>query len=221
LADWQAEGKAMTAPRLPAIQPGPVVLVDRPGAVQSNIRLGGPAVPRQDPDYPAMQLANMVFGGYFSSRLTENIREDKGYTYSPHSIIDHSAAGSAVLVEADVATEVTAPALLEIRYELGRVATMPVAAEELANARQYAIGTLALQTSSQAGLASMLTALLASGLGPDWLREHPQRLQRVTVDEVFEQARHYLTPRALVAAVVGDASAVREPLSTLDEVESW
>ena len=221
LGGWVAarSTRGQTAPALPEL-PGPVVrLVDRPGAVQSNIRLGGRAVPREDPDYPAMQLANMVFGGYFSSRLTENLREDKGYTYSPHCIIDHSVAGSALLLEAEVATEVTAPALLEIDYELGRMATLSIGQDELDNARQYAIGTLALSTASQSGLATMLAALLASGLGPDWLREHPQRLAAVTADEVVEQARRYLAPVGLVRVIVGDAGSVAAPLARLGEVE--
>jgi predicted Zn-dependent peptidase len=206
------------APRLPALEQGPIVLVDRPEAVQSNVRLAGRALARQDPDYPAMQLANLVFGGYFSSRLVENIREDKGYTYSPHCVIEHSAAGSAVMLQADVATEVTAPALVEIRYELGRIATLPVGEDELSNARQYAIGTLALSTATQAGLASMLTALLASGLGPEWLGQHAQRLAHVTVDQVREQAATFLAPSAMVTLVVGDVDRVGPELARLDEV---
>ncbi|MGB9378951.1 MAG: pitrilysin family protein [Mycobacteriales bacterium] len=218
LSTWDNAGKAQSAPRLPALQTGPILVVDRPGAVQSNLRLGGRALPRQDADYPAMQLANLVFAGYFSSRLVENIREDKGYTYSPHCVIDHSAAGSSLLLDADVATEVTAPALLEVRYELGRMATLPVGADELDSARQYAIGTLALSTATQAGLASTLSALLASGLGPDWLREHPQRLGRVTIEDVSRQAAIFLAPRQLITVVVGDYDRVRPSLSALDEV---
>lgn len=218
LSTWDTPGRAPLAPRLPGLETGPIVLLDRPESVQSNIRIGGRALPRQDPDYPAMQLANLVFGGYFSSRLVENIREEKGYSYAPHSIIDHSAGGSALQLSADVATAVTAPALLEMRYELGRVATLPVGGEELDSARQYAIGTLALSVATQAGLATTLSALLASGLGPDWLREHPLRLAAVTVDDVARQALVYLAPSRLVTVVVGDSTNVHSALSTLDEV---
>lgn len=218
LSTWDSSGRAQSAPRLPDLESGPIILLDRPEAVQSNIRVGGRALPRQDPGYPAMQLANLVFGGYFSSRLVENIREEKGYTYSPHCMIDHSAAGSALLLQADVATGVTAPALLEVRYELGKVATLPVSEGELDNARQYAIGTLALSIATQAGLASTLSALLASGLGPDWLREHPGHLSAVTVDDVAHQAAAFLAPTQLVTVVVGDSANVHSALSTLDEV---
>ena len=127
-------------PRAPAIE-----LVDRPGAVQSNVRLGGPAPRRTDPDLAAVRLANMIFGGYFSSRLVENIRERRGYTYSPRSSVDHQTAGSSFLVEADVATEVTGPALLETWYELGRMALTPVTEAELDGARRYILGSMALE----------------------------------------------------------------------------
>ncbi|MDP9240814.1 MAG: insulinase family protein [Actinomycetota bacterium] len=220
LSEWDGGGAAKGAPRLPALEAGPIVLVDRPEAVQSNIRVGGPALPRQDPEYAAMQLANLVYGGYFSSRLVENIREEKGYTYSPHSVIEHSTAGSALVMEADVATAVTAPALLEMRYELGRMATLPVTAQELESARQYAIGTLALSIATQAGLASMITALLASGVDVDWLREHSTRLGAVTIAGVQEQAARYLAPSGLATVVVGDAGVVGPTLATLDEVST-
>jgi predicted Zn-dependent peptidase len=218
LSRWAATGDVLVTPPVPRLSPGPLVLVDRPGSVQSSVRLGLQAVPRAHADYPALQLANMIFGGYFSSRLVENIREDKGYTYSPHSGIDHSTAGSMIVINADVATEVTAPALVEIGYELGRIASLPPDADELEQARQYAIGTLALSVSSQSGLAGMLAALAGSGLGLDWLAEHPRRLAKVTVDEVYAAAATYLAPAKAVTVVLGDADAVERPVAALGEV---
>ena len=88
--------------------------------------MGRLALTRVDPGYPALQLANLIFGGYFSSRWTENIREDKGYTYGPHSRVDHHALGSTLTFDVEVATEVTGPAMLETQYELGRIASLPV-----------------------------------------------------------------------------------------------
>jgi zinc protease len=219
LGGWRTEGVPRTVPPLPDVVAGPPVLVDRPSSVQSSIRLGGDALPRDHPHYPALQLANLVFGGYFSSRLVENIREDKGYTYGPHSRIDHGAAGSTLVVDADVATEVTAPALLEIGYELGRMATQPVTEAELADVRQYAVGTLALSIATQAGLASTLTALAGVGLGLDWLREHPRRIAAVTRDETFAAAREYLAPARLVTVILGEAGAIAPSVSRLGPVE--
>ena len=220
LGSWTGAPAGKPLPPLPPVQPQPLLLVDRPGSVQASIRLGGPAIRREAPDYPALQLANLAYGGYFSSRLVENSREDKGYTYGPHSRISHSAAGSRLVVDADVATEVTAPALLEIWYELGRMATLPMTAVELENVRQYAVGSLALSIATQAGLASTLSALIGVGLGLDWLREHPRRLAAVTLEQTFEAARTYLAPSGMLVVALGEAAVIGEPLATLGPVET-
>ncbi|SFE65467.1 M16 family metallopeptidase [Blastococcus tunisiensis] len=218
LGEWTGAGHAVEAPPVPDLRPAGIELVNRPGAVQSNIRLGGPAPGRTDPDLPAVRLANMIYGGYFSSRLVENIRENKGYTYSPRSSVDHQAAGSSFLVEADVATEVTGPALLETWYELGRMALLPVTEAELDGARRYVLGSMALSTATHAGLASTLSALVGAGLPPGWLAEHQQALAEVTVEQVQEVSRRYLASTALTAVVVGDADRVAEPLGALAPV---
>jgi zinc protease len=219
LADWEGSGQAVEPPLATERSLSGIELVDRPGAVQSNLRLGGPAPRRTDPDLAAVRLANMVFGGYFSSRLVENIRERRGYTYSPHSSVDHQAAASSFLVEADVATEVTGPALLETWYELGRMALTAVTEAELDAARRYVLGSMALSTATHAGLASTLSALAGAGLGVDWLAEHQRALAAVTVDEVLAAAARYLAAPALTAVIVGDAEKVADPLRRLAPVE--
>jgi zinc protease len=108
LSTWDGGGATVELPPVPPLTPGPLTLVHRPGLVQSSLRLALPAVRRTHPDHAALQLANLVFGGYFSSRWVENIREDKGYTYGPHSSVEHAIAGSALVVSTEVATEVTA-----------------------------------------------------------------------------------------------------------------
>jgi zinc protease len=215
LSSWDGGGKDVDLPPTPPLAPGPLVLVDRPGVVQSSIRLALPAVPRTHPDHAVVQLANLVFGGYFSSRWVENIREDKGYTYGPHSTIEHSAAGSMLTVAADVATEVTAPAVLETVYELGRLATVPPREDELAQARQYALGTLQLGMSTQSGLASLVSTYAGFGLRLDYLAQHAGRLERATRDDVAAAAARYLAPAKAVTVVLGDADRVAGPLSAL------
>jgi predicted Zn-dependent peptidase len=219
LGSWTGATGVRRLPALPPIEPGPILLVDRPGAAQSNVRIGGSALTRRDAGLPALLLANMIFGGYFSSRLVKNIREHKGYTYSPRSWIDHQSLGSVLTISADVGTYVTAPALLETRYELGRMATLPVSAEELDSARRYLVGTTALSTQTQSGLAEYLFALSVSGLGLDYLRDLPKRLEKVTVGEVRDAAAQHLAPARLPTVVVGDAEAIRSSLETLDAVE--
>jgi len=219
LAGWVAEGKAVAAAPVPTAVAGPLELVHRAGAVQSNIRLGGPAPGRTDPQLPAVRLASMVFGGYFSSRLVENIRERRGYTYSPRSGVEHLIAGSSFTVDADVATAVTGPALLETWYELGRMALTPVTEAELESARRYLLGTLALGTATHAGLASTLSALFGAGLSADWLADHQRALATVGIDEVVEASRRWLSPAGLTAVVVGDADEAADQLRVLGPVE--
>jgi predicted Zn-dependent peptidase len=182
--------------------------------------MGGTAVPRTDPQWPALQLANIIFGGYFSSRWTENIREDKGYTYGPHSRVEHRMLGSTLTLEVEVDRDVTAPALLETYYELGRIASLPVTAAEVESVRDYAIGTLALSTATQSGLASTLAGLAAFGLGLDWLQEHPKRLLATTVEQVSAAATHFLAPSGFTSVIVGDAEKITGPLAGLGPVES-
>ena len=220
LSGWTTTAKQTATPPSPD-QPGRrLLLIDRPGAVQSTMRFGGSAPARAADDYAAASLANLVFGGYFSSRWVSNIREDKGYTYSPHSGIDHPLAGSRFVAGADVATEVTAPALLESLYELGRMATVPVGQEELDQARRYAIGTLALSTASQAGLAGLVSQLAGADLGVSWLREHVAALQAVTVEDALAAAARYLAPGVLTPVLVGDAAVVGDSVRSLVEVDT-
>ncbi|QOC90459.1 M16 family metallopeptidase [Micromonospora craniellae] len=220
LAGWQGGEHAAEVPPVPPLEPGPLLLVDRPGSVQSSMRMALPAVPRTHPDHAALQLANLIFGGYFSSRWVENIREDKGYTYGPHSMVEHSVGGSLLLAAAEVATEVTAPALLETTYELGRLATVPPKQEELDQARQYALGTLQLGIATQAGLASFVSAYAGSGLRLDFLAEHAARLAKASVDDVTEAAARYLAPSRAVTVVLGDAERIEPSLSTLTPVQT-
>jgi len=104
-------------------------------------------------------------------------------------------------------------------YELGRVATTPVGQGELDQARRYAIGTLALGTSSQAGLASTLSQLAGAGLGVEYLRDYPKQLEAVTVEHALAAAARYLAPSRLTAVLVGDVAEVEAPLRTLVDLE--
>lgn len=216
---WAGAPTTARVPALPRPEGGALMVIDRPGSVQSSIRMGRAALDRLDVDYPALHLANLIFGGYFSSRWNENIREDKGYTYGPHSRIEHRVLGSALTLEVEVATEVTAPALLETWYELGRISSLPVTEAELESVRQYAIGTLALSTATQSGLASTLSALSAFGLGLDWITQYPARLLATTVEDVSAAAERFFTPTGFTSVVVGDAATIASSLAGLWQIE--
>ena len=218
LSNWTAPGTAQRLLTPPPVVGGPVQVFARAGAVQSQVRLSAAGLTRDEPDYAAFQLANLVYGGYFSSRLVENIREDKGFVYGAHSTLEFWPGRAAVTVAFDTATPSTAPALWETRYELGKIALSPPAASEIEAARNYALGTLATSLATQAGYASTLSALLGQGIGVEWLNGHPARLQSVTVDAVAEVAARLLAPSAFTGIVVGDVEAIGASLAVVGGV---
>lgn len=220
LAGWTSASDvtARTLRTPPVIIGDDLLAHHRDGAVQSQIRLSAAAVPRTDPGYPAHQIANLVYGGYFSSRLVENIREDKGYTYSARSALEFWPDSAAVSVAFDTTTPSTAPALLEARYELGRISLVPPSADEVESARNYALGTLATSLSTQSGLASTLSMLAGLGLDETWLRDHPARLAALGVDDVAAAAASMLAPAGFTGVVVGDLAVLEPALQGLGNV---
>ena len=213
----RAPGGSELAP-LGAPRRGPLELVARPGSVQSNIRLGGRTPSLGERRWPAMSLAQGVFGGMFSSRMVANLRERNGYAYTPYSRVRHARAGSSIVIAAEVATAATGAALVETLYELGRIATTGVTEEELELARHHAIGRFSFETATLPGLANTLATLAVNGVGLGYLAGYPEGVIAATKHDVDEAARHYLAPRELVTVVVGDPEAVAEQLLLVDEV---
>ncbi|GAC1477700.1 MAG: pitrilysin family protein [Acidimicrobiales bacterium] len=215
-----AKGDGNTAlPTPSASPPGPAVLLDRPGAVQTTVRIAGPAILRSDPEFPALMLAVTVFGGSFTSRLNDNIRERKGFTYGAHARIEQRRAAAQLTVSADVGRDVTAAALVETFYELGRMVSAPVEEAELVAARRYLQGTMAMGIQTQAGLTAYLSTIVASGLDVGYLRDYPKRLELVTAADVLAASRAYLAPRNLTTVLVGDAATVEPTIAPLMAIE--
>ncbi|WP_299534925.1 pitrilysin family protein [uncultured Streptomyces sp.] len=172
---------------------GPVTLV-LPAAPQTLIRLGGHVPGRGDRDYPALQLAVLMLGGYFGSRLTRVLREREGLAYAPRAVLDPLGRTAAFTVEADVRNDGAARALVLIREELDRLAAGGFTGPELSGACHYAVGSMAMACSSRSGTASTLTGVLASGLAPDWLRGYEDRLRATTAEDVARVAAAHLAP---------------------------
>lgn len=219
LSLWTGARPARELATPPEILGGPIVAHHRVGAVQSQTRLTAAGAARTDPDYPAAQLANLVLGGYFSSRLVENLREDKGYTYSAHSSLEFWPGRSAVTISYDTATDVAAQALVETRHELGRISLTPPTDAEVDSARNYAVGSLASALATQAGYASMLTTLIGSGLDATWLTGYQRDLTRVRTDDVARAAERLFAPSAVMGVIVGDLEASGGSLRRLDGIE--
>jgi zinc protease len=187
-----------------------VYFVPRPGSVQTLLLIGGPAPTRTDPDYPALQLADAIYGGTFGSRLTKNIREDKGYTYSPYSYLDIHGKSGVVLTREDVRNAVTGPSYKETLFELNRISTSPVSDQELTTAKRYLVGSLGFSMQSRALLAQRLGSLWIYGLDAQFIRKNADDIVRTTTAQVQQASAHYLAPDKMTVVAVGEDKVVRE-----------
>jgi zinc protease len=188
-------------------------LLERPNAPQSTIFLGLRVPSPSQKDWIALQVTNALLGGSFGSRITSNIREQKGYTYSPSGSIQ-AHPGQAHWVEvADVTTNVTGAALKEIFFEIDRLRKEPPTAAELRGIQNNLAGIFVLQNASRAGVISRLAFVDLHGLGDDYLTSYVKRVMAVTPEEVRRIADAYLTPDKMVLVVVGDTKTVKEQVS--------
>jgi zinc protease len=195
-----------------------IYFVDRPGSVQSVIAIGAIAPPRKDADYLALRTADTIFGGAFYSRLTRNIREAKGYTYSPFSSADTRRRAGIFWTQAAVRNEVTGPTILEMLYELDRMRVAPVTDEELQNAKTYSNGTLSLEMETQAGLANRLSTIYTYGLSRDFLPTFSTKLNALTVADIQHAAAKYFDTYRGAIVIVGDYGQVKEQVAPFGDV---
>jgi predicted Zn-dependent peptidase len=194
-------------------------LIDRPGSEQSTVYLGLPVVAPGNPDYIPLVLTNSLLGGSFGSRITTNIREQKGYTYSPYSMISSRFRDAYWAQYASLSTNVTAPALKEIFYEIHRLQAEPPPQEELAGIQNYLAGTFVLQNSSRGGIINQLAFLDLHGLPDEYLTGYVRKVYSVKPDDVRRIARTYLRDQDMTLVVTGDKSKIDQQVSEF--VKGW
>jgi predicted Zn-dependent peptidase len=198
-----------------------VVVVDRPGAPQSEVRVGHVGLPRVIPDFHAVSVMNTILGGLFNSRLNRLLREERGYTYGVHSGFDLRRAAGPFAVRCAVETDVTAPAVIDLMAELRRIRDGVVEDEELATARDYLVGVFPLRFETSAQVAGALGGIVVYGLPDDELDRYRPEIAAVTPDEIHAAATAHLAPDRAVVVIVGDAARIADPLrdAGLGEVE--
>ena len=212
---WLATGAAL--PETPDARRAatPVhVLLQRDGSVQSTIRLGRPAIPATDPDYVPLQLAGTVLGGGFSSRVNQNLREDKGYTYGASAYLSAAREGGRVQAGADVRNEVTGAALAEFFKEFERLGSEPVPAQELEDTKRYVAGGYLITNQLQAAVANSLASNWLVGLPADFLGRYVPMIRAVDAAQVQAMARKYYAPKDQSIIVVGDGKAIAGQLQS-------
>jgi predicted Zn-dependent peptidase len=216
--DWQSkETPAAPEARFPA--PGrSVTLVDRPGSVQADLRIGRLAVTRNDADYFPLLVANTILGGAGSSRVFANVREKMGYAYDVHSVAMPLRDSGYFSVVTQVRNEVIAPAIQALLAEMREIATKDVSAGELATAKNYLCGVFVIRLETQDGLASQLVATKLLGLPLDYLEKYTARVRAVDAAGIRAAAAKYISPDAASLVAVGDASQISKQLETFGQV---
>lgn len=206
---WRAHpdaGQSRAVDASPAAKNRRILVVHRPGSVQTEIRIGHPGVRRLTPDYHAISVMGAVLGGLFNSRLNRKLREEKGYTYGASAGFDLRRAAGPFGARAAVNTEVTVPAVLDILAELEGIRS-DVSESEVAEARDYLVGVFPLRFETAAAVVGALGGLVVQGLPDDELSRYRPAIQSVTTDDVVAAAQAHVRPEEVAIVLVGDADA--------------
>lgn len=218
-AGWEqapvpAAGQAI--PPRPALRPTTVYLVDKPGAAQSQIRIGHPGAPRTSADYATLQVLNSALGGAFTSRINLNLREQRGFTYGARSSFSWDRGDGPFIASAGVFTAKTDSSLVEFMKELRDVrGPRPVSATEAEYNRGAIVRAYPRTLETGASVAGVLATLAFHRLPEREITDYLARVQRVTPAQLTAAARRYLQPDSAVIVVVGDLKVIREGVEGL------
>lgn len=189
-----------------------IYLIDRPGAPQSTIYLGLPVVDPSHKDYIPLVVTNSILGGSFGSRITSNIREQKGYTYSPNSSVSARYRDAYWVEVADVTTAVTGPSLKEIFYEIDKLQKEPPPEAELQGIKNYMAGIFVISNSSRQGIINQLSLLDLHRLPDTFLTNYVQNVVNVSPGDVQRIMQTYVRPERMTIVVVGDREKIAKQI---------
>jgi zinc protease len=205
-------------PPVPKRDKRQIYFVNRPGSIQSAIYIGNVSIPRKDKDYFALRTADTIYGSSFYSRLTRNIRESKGYTYSPFSSSNTRLKTGAFLAGAFVRNEVTGPTLLEIFYELDRMRVLPVTDEELNAAKEFSTGNFSVELASQFGLAGRINTIYTYDLDKSFINDFRPKIEALTTADIQKAAARYFDTYHAAIVIVGDWDKVKDQVTPFGDV---
>ena len=215
-----ASWKKADEPARPVVSPqsipeSRVYLIDRPQAVQSEIRVGHIGVARSCEDYFAITVMNSILGGVFNSRINLNLREKHGYTYGARSTFAFRRAQGPFVVSAPVRNEVTRESVSEVLIELRRIRTGDIETRELEDTKNYLMGVFPATVQSASDIASRLLDMELYGLPEDYFDRYRENIGAITKDDIARVAQKYVDPDRALIVIVGNAGQVREPLGQL------
>ncbi len=212
--DSSANGVATIAP---SNGTATIYLVDRPGAPQSVIRAMHTTIPRLHPDYLGLTLMNYAFGGQFSARLNQNLRQEKGYSYGYQSHVQWFRGPSLMLAGGSVQTEVTKESVFETLKEFNEVrGSRPISAEELDNSKQSVLRSFPANFERPGAIMGQVLQMVQFGLPDDYLQTVRSNVEAVTLDEVHRVTQELVRPDQLKILVVGDRQQIEKGLRELD-----
>jgi zinc protease len=216
LGEWERRPE----PPRPTVSPRPIdmsriYVIDRPQAVQSEIRVGHIGVPRSCEDYFALSVMNAIFGGVFNSRINLNLRERHGYTYGARSQFAFRRQAGPFVVAAPVRNEVTRESVSEMLSELRRIRTGDIEDVELDDTRNYLMGVFPATVQTASDVSGRLVDMELYGLPDDYFDRYRENIAAVGRDDVVRVANKYLDPDRVLIVIVGNASEIREPLGSL------
>ncbi len=195
-----------------------LVFVQRPNSVQSSIAVGNMAIKRSDPRWFELNLANTIYGGAFNSRIVRNIREEKGYTYSPQSSLTGFSDAGFYRFAADVRNEVTGPTLTEVYKEIDKMRAEGSDGAELQGAKSYLRGIFPIQTASQNGLSATLNNVYVYGLPKDYPETFRAKVAAVTAAQVKSASDVLLGSDNSIVVIVGDYAKVKDQLAAFKDI---
>ena len=220
--DWAGKKPAARAVAAPSqIRGRRVYLVHNPGSVQTQILAGCHAITRKHPDWIRLGLTNSVYGGAFNSRLVMNIREDKGYTYSPRSGTTPLRQHGYFSVSAAVRNDVVAASLTEIFYEIDKLRSVAVPDAELGDAQNYLSGVFSMGLATQEGLLSQFSTVELHELPEDYLETYRDKVRALNSSDLLATARKYLDSANMQIVVVGDRTQIERQAALFGEIEVY
>jgi zinc protease len=208
-----------TFPAPPATTGRQVFFVQRPNSIQSSMSVGNLAIKRGDPRWYELTVANAIYGGAFNSRIVRNIREEKGYTYSPGSSLTGFADAGFYRFSADVRNDVTGATLTEVFKEIDKMRAEGSDGTELQGAKAYLRGIFPVQTATQGGLMNVLNTIYVFGLPKDYPETFRARIAAVTPEQVKSAANVLLGSPDSVIAIVGDYAKVKDQLAAFKDIK--
>lgn len=214
--NWAA-GPEVSYPPATQKKTNEVAQIDRKGAPQTTVIVGLPTLTPKDQDFVALQVTNTLLGGAFGSRITRNIREDKGYTYSPFSTIQNRKGVSVWYEQADVTTEHTGASLTEIAKEINKLQKEVPSTEEAEGIKKYMAGTFVLQNSSSGGIINQLNFLDLHGLDDAYLTDRVKNIYAVTPEKMSQMAKDYLKYEDMTLVLVGDKKEIEKQKKALED----